>query len=84
MKYFKEIKRLKSLSKSRVVFRTQASIYDEAFLSIYLTAYYFRNISPTIDVWLCYIWASENIDIFKVKLNWSKSSRLLQRVVFLV
>ena len=26
----------------------------------------------------------ENVEIFKVKLRWSKSSQLLQRVVFLV
>ena len=32
VKYFKEIKRLKSLQKSRGVFRIQASIYDGAFL----------------------------------------------------
>ena len=28
--------------------------------------------------------ASEIIEIFKVKLKWSKSSRLLQRIAFLV
>ena len=32
---------------------------------------------------LSYIYA-ENIEIFEVKLRWSKSSRLLQRVAFLV
>ena len=26
--------------------------------------------------------ASENIEVFKVKLSWSKSSRLLQRIAF--
>ena len=41
VKCFKEIKRLKS--KSRGVFRTQKSIYDGAFLWIYLTVYYFHN-----------------------------------------
>ena len=30
------------------------------------------------------IWASENIEIFKLKLSWSKSARLLQSVAFLV
>ena len=29
-------------------------------------------------------WMFENIEIFKVKPRWSKSSRLLQRVAFLV
>ena len=37
-------------SKSRDVFRTHASIYDGAFLWIYLTALYFCNISPIIDL----------------------------------
>ena len=29
-------------------------------------------------------WASENIEIFTVKLSWSKSSRLLQRVFLFI
>ena len=37
-------------SKSRGVFRIHADIYDGAFLGIYLTAYYFRNISSVIDL----------------------------------
>ena len=37
-----------------------------------------------IDVWLSYTEASENIEIFKVKQRWSKSSWLLQRAAFLV
>ena len=37
-----------------------------------------------IDVQLGYIQAFENIEIFKVQPRWSKSLRLLQRVVFLV
>ena len=52
-------------SKSRGVFRTQASIYDGAFFVNILTAYYFRNKSFTIDVQLGYITASENIEILK-------------------
>ena len=64
-------------SKSRGVFRTHANIYDGAFLWIYLTAYYFRNISSIIDLRLGYIQASENIEIFKTKLKWSKSLRFL-------
>ena len=45
-----------------------------SFLWIYLKVYYFHNKSSIIDV----------IAIFKVKLRWSKSSQLLQRVAFLV
>ena len=47
IKYLKEIK-------SRGVFRTQASVYEAAFLWIYLTAYYFCNKSSIIDVRLGY------------------------------
>ena len=60
-------------SKSRGVFRTQASIYNGAFLWIYLTAYFFRNKSSIIDFWLGYIQAPENNEIFKEKANGSKS-----------
>ena len=41
--------------KSRGVFRTHASIYDGAFLWIYLAALYFRNINSNIDLRLGYI-----------------------------
>ena len=71
-------------SKSRGVFRTHANIYDRVFLWIFLSALFFRNISSIIDLRLGYIQASENIEIFKVKLGWSKSSRLLQHIAFLV
>ena len=71
-------------SKSRRIFRTHASIYDGAFLWIYLRALNFRNISSIIDLRPSYIWVSENIEIFKVKLRRSKWSRLLQRIAFLV
>ena len=91
VKYFNEIADFKSLiktfeelSKNTGVFRTQVSIFDGAFFWKHLMAYYFRNKSSIIDVRLSYIYASENIEIFKVKLNWRKSSRLLQRVAFLV
>ena len=40
----------KESSRSRGVFRTQASIYDGAFLWINLTDYYFCNKSSIIDV----------------------------------
>ena len=46
--------------------------------------YYFRNKSSIIDVQLGYIKTSKNIEVFNVKLRQSKSSRLLQRLAFLV
>ena len=54
------------------------------FCEYTLTAYYIRNKSSITDVWLGYVLASENIEIFKAKLRWSKSSRLLKHVAFLV
>ena len=42
----------------------------------------FLQNSSIIDVRLSYIEASENIEIFKEKLSWSKLSRLLQRIAF--
>ena len=35
-----------------------------------------------IDVQLGYIHASENFEVFKEKLSWSKLSRFLQRIAF--
>ena len=35
-----------------------------------------------MDVQLGYIQASKNIEFFKVRLRWSKLSRLLQRIAF--
>ena len=46
-------------------------------------AYYFCNKSSIADVRLGYIYATKNIEIFKVKVRWRKSLRLLQRVAFL-
>ena len=73
-----------SSSKSSVVFRSQASIYDRTFLWIYLTAYYFRKKSSITDAQLGYMQTFKNIEIFKVKLRLSKPSRLLKRVAFLL
>ena len=42
----------------------------------------FLQKSSIIDVRLGYIYAFENIEIFKEKLSWSKLSRLLQRIAF--
>ena len=50
----------------------QVSTHDGAFLLIYLTAYYFCNKSSIIDVRLGHIQASENFEIFKVKLSWNQ------------
>ena len=83
-KSFEKKKAFEKSSKSSGVFRTHARIYNGAFLWIYLSALYYRNISSIIDLRLGYIWACENIEIFKVKLRWRKSSRLLQRIAFLV
>ena len=52
VKYFKVIKRLKSLQKAEAY---EASVYDRALLRIYLTAYYFCNKSSITDVQLGYI-----------------------------
>ena len=73
--------------KSKRVFRTQASIYDGTFKNAFLKClmvYYFCNISSIIYVRVSYIWASKNIKIFNLKLSWSKVSRLLQLLAFLV
>ena len=84
-KNFKEIKRLKSLQvkKQRRIQNLSENLRC-SFLWIYLTVYCFCNKSSITDVRLGYIWATENIEIFKVKLLWSKLSWLLQRVAFLV
>ena len=42
----------------------------------------FLQKNSIIEVRLAYIYASENIEIFKEKLIWSKLSRLLQRIAF--
>ena len=69
-------------SSKRTPFGTLANIYDGAFLWMYLTAYCFHNECSIIDVRQGYIKASGNIGIFKVKLRWRKSSRLIQRIAF--
>ena len=81
VKYFKEIKRLKSLQKAEEYLEPKRASMMELFW-IYLTTYYFRNKSSIIDARLGK--ASKNIEIFKVKLGWSKSSWLFQCVGFLV
>ena len=49
VKYFKEIKRLKSLQKAEYLEPKQASVM-ELFLRIYVTAYCFCNKGFVIDV----------------------------------
>ena len=62
------VKRLKSLQKAEAYLEPKPASTMELF-----TTYYFRNISSIIDIGLGYI---EAFDIFKMKLSWSKSSRL--------
>ena len=83
VKYFKKIKRLKSLQVKAVSYLEpkRASLMK---LFVNIVNCYFRNKNSIIKVKLGYIQVFENIEIFKVKLRWSKSSRLLQRLVFLV
>ena len=55
MENFLKNKMFEESSKSRAVFGTDASMYNGAFLWIYLTAKYFHNISSIIDLRLDYI-----------------------------
>ena len=55
VKYFKETEFAESSSENRGVFRTQASIYNGAFLWIDLTAYFVCNKSSILDVLLDYV-----------------------------
>ena len=81
----KKLKRLKSPQvKVDAYLEPKRASTHGAFLWKCIIAYYFHNKSSIIDVRLGYIWVSKNIEIFKVKLRWSKSSRLLQCIVFLV
>ena len=59
----------KESSKNIGVFRTQASIYDGAFLWIYLMDYYICNKNSIIDVRLGYIKVSENFEVSKLKIS---------------
>ena len=77
-------KSLNSLQVKECRIRNTSKHYDSGFLWIYLTAYYYRKKISIIDVQLGHVQAFENIEIFKVKLRWSKSSTLLQRIPFLV
>ena len=54
VKYFKEIKSLKSLQKAEAYLEPKRASTMELFFRIYLTAYYFRNKSFIIDVRLGY------------------------------
>ena len=92
VKYFKEIKRLKVFSKGLLEHLSEGAstiehLYEHlrwSFLWICWKAFYFCNESSIIDVRLSYIEAYKNNEISKMKLRWSKLSRLLQRVAFLV
>ena len=68
VKYFKEIKSFEESSKSRGVFRTQASIYDGAFFVNILNGLLILQ----YNVGLAYIEASENWNL-QSEAKWSNS-----------
>ena len=82
VKYFKEITDFKkSLQKAQAYLKPKQAYMMELSYE-YTYQLYFCNKSSILDARLGYVQASEKIEIFKVKLRWSKSSRLLQRIAF--
>ena len=77
------MKRLKSLQKAEAYLEPRQVSTMNIFENI-LNGLLFRNKSFIIDIRLGHTQASENIEIFKVKLRWSKSLRLSQRIAFLI
>ena len=75
---------MKSYQKAEIDLEPEWASTMEFFLWKHLTAYYICSKTSITDVGLSYIYVSKNIEIFKVKLKWSKSSRLFLRVAFLV
>ena len=79
---------MKSLQKADGYLESRRASKMEFFMNIING--YFCNKSSIIDVRMGYIYGlriiyvSENIEVFKTKPRWSKSSRFLQRVAFLV
>ena len=85
VKYFIEIKCLKSLEVRAVLYlESKQAFMMELFVNILNCFIFSCNKSSIIDVQLGYIQAFNNIEIFKVKLRWSKSSQLLQGVAIFV
>ena len=84
LRHIKEIKHLKSLEKAEAYLEPKRASTMEFFFGMDLMAYYFRNKSSVIDIRLGSIKIYENIEIFNVKLRLSKTSRLLERVAFLI
>ena len=80
-KYFQEIKRLKRLQKAEAYLEPKQTSTIKRFVnilnSLLFSQYKLHQRSSTPE-------NIENIEIFKVKLRWSKSPRLLQRIAFLV
>ena len=72
--YFKERNRLKSLQKAEAYLEAKQASTMELFVNILNGLLFFYNGSSIIAA----------IEIFKVKLRWSRSSRLLKRLVFVV
>ena len=66
--HFKVKKRLKSLQKAEAYLEPKWTSV-RTLLWIYLTVYYFCNKSSIAETRLGYIQASENIEIFKAKLE---------------
>ena len=79
IKYFKETRGWKSVCESRVVFRTQSSIYDGAFFIKIVNN--FQQFSQKASTGFS-IYTFEKTETFKMKLKLAKSLRLLQRAAF--
>ena len=69
VKYFKEIKRLKTLQKAEAYLEPKQVTMMELFLRIYLMEYDICNKNSIIDVRLGYIKASVNFEISKLKVR---------------
>ena len=79
-KYLKEIKCLKSLQKAKVYLEPKRAS-DDAFFKNKINGLLFWQYKLHHRCLTGLYMVSENIKIFKGKLNWSKLSRLLQRIV---
>ena len=77
------MKPLRNLQKTKTYLEPKQASAMELFCEYTHRITIFVTNSPS-HVWLGYMWASENIEFFNVKLMWKKSPRLLQCVEFLV
>ena len=78
------LKKNRTFEESRRCIQNPCKHLRWSFLVNILNDFIFSQLGSITDLRLGYILASEKIEIFKVKLRWSKSSRLLQRIAFLV